>query len=165
MLSCICPARSSRRAFNHLDLSTCSRAESLQLPTKSTPLRTCLTTRTRLSTSPDFIRLTPPIPLSNGAIFSTSSVKSKEWIVEVALRVHGSSRQGGSKGGRGFGFWYTKVRLESIAKIRKYLLANNKYLTISIVLHPSPAPPQKASSQLHKHIAITTAKSHSSVKA
>ena len=66
--------------------------------------------RTRIATSPDFLRLVPPIPLAHGAVFSTSKFKSSEWIVEIAMRVHGSIR-GGSKGGRGLGFWYTRVSM------------------------------------------------------
>ena len=67
--------------------------------------------RTRIATSPDFLRLVPPIPLAHGAVFATDKFKSSEWIVEIALRVHGSVRTtGSSRGGRGVGFWYTKVQ-------------------------------------------------------
>ncbi|KWU41942.1 concanavalin A-like lectin/glucanase [Rhodotorula sp. JG-1b] len=70
----------------------------------------------------DFIRLVPPTPLAHGALFARSPIKYKQWIVEVAFRVHGpptTSGAGGEtgedgqpkrlhKGGRGLAFWYTK---------------------------------------------------------
>lgn len=114
---------------------------------------------TRLATSPDFLRLTPPIPLSNGAIFSTSSVKSKEWIVEVAVRVHGATRQGGSKGGRGFGFWYTKVSI-----YRHSVLAIGHLSEQSFPVMISLVRLQKVNSQQGKRTTITTAKSPSSAR-
>ncbi|GAA5881211.1 hypothetical protein JCM3774_000654 [Rhodotorula dairenensis] len=74
----------------------------------------------------DFIRLVPPTPLAHGALFARSPIKYKEWIVEVAFRVHGppavtAATETGedgqpkrlSKGGRGLAFWYTKNGLPS----------------------------------------------------
>ncbi len=63
-----------------------------------------------------------PTPLAHGALFARSPIKYKQWIVEVAFRVHGPPTTSGAgetgedgqtkrlhKGGRGLAFWYTKV--------------------------------------------------------
>ena len=61
-------------------------------------------------------------PLAHGAIFSRQPLKAKEWIAEIAFRVHGPPATGLAqmdenghqkrlhKGGRGLAFWATKVR-------------------------------------------------------
>ncbi|GAA5919760.1 hypothetical protein JCM6882_003758 [Rhodosporidiobolus microsporus] len=77
----------------------------------------------------DFLRLVPAMPLAHGALFSTSTLPAKEWIVEVAFRVHGpqtsglaesnedgklkteKGEHGPVKGGRGLAFWVTKEGL------------------------------------------------------
>lgn len=68
------------------------------------------------------MRSTQPTPLAHGALFARSPIKYKQWIVEVAFRVHGPPTTSGAgetgedgqpkrlhKGGRGLAFWYTKV--------------------------------------------------------
>ncbi|GAA5832453.1 hypothetical protein JCM3766R1_003081 [Sporobolomyces carnicolor] len=71
----------------------------------------------------DFLRLVPPSPLAHGAVFSEYPIKSKEWVVELAFRLHGPPTAGVTemaadgtvkklhKGGRGLAFWYTKEGL------------------------------------------------------
>ncbi|BGP24666.1 legume-like lectin [Rhodotorula toruloides] len=71
----------------------------------------------------DFLRLVPSVPLAHGAVFSRKPLTSKEWIVEMAFRVHGPPTTGLTetgedgkvkrlhKGGRGLAFWYTKSGL------------------------------------------------------
>lgn len=81
-----------------------------ELPPKYHQSTCRIDNRARLPTSPDFLRLVSPIPLSHGSVFTSKPLDSKEWIVEVALRVHGSFRPGSMRGGRGLGFWYTSVR-------------------------------------------------------
>ncbi|GJN90487.1 hypothetical protein Rhopal_003498-T1 [Rhodotorula paludigena] len=68
----------------------------------------------------DFLRLVPSVPLAHGAVFSRKPLKAKEWIAEIAFRVHGPAVSGMTetdhdgkvkrlhKGGRGLAFWYTK---------------------------------------------------------
>ncbi|GAA5865817.1 hypothetical protein JCM1840_006260 [Sporobolomyces johnsonii] len=68
----------------------------------------------------DFLRLVPPSPLAYGAVFSQEPIKSKDWVAEVAFRLHGPPTAGVTemsedgkvrklhKGGRGLAFWYTK---------------------------------------------------------
>lgn len=60
--------------------------------------------------------------MAHGAVFSRKPLKAKEWIAEIAFRVHGPAVSGMTetdhdgkvkrlhKGGRGLAFWYTKVR-------------------------------------------------------
>lgn len=69
----------------------------------------------------DFIRLVPPTPLAHGSVFARLPMPMKEWTVDIAFRVHGphdemdASQDRGAhgkmsnRGGRGLGFWYTKV--------------------------------------------------------
>ncbi|GAA5820470.1 hypothetical protein JCM11251_005638 [Rhodosporidiobolus azoricus] len=75
----------------------------------------------------DFLRLVPAMPLAHGALFSTAALPAKEWIVELAFRVHGPQssglaessddgklkldQHGPVKGGRGLAFWVTKEGL------------------------------------------------------
>ncbi|GAA6060111.1 hypothetical protein JCM10212_003519 [Sporobolomyces blumeae] len=71
----------------------------------------------------DFLRLVPPSPLAHGAVFSEEPIKSKEWVAEIAFRLHGPPTAGVTevkedgtvkklhKGGRGLAFWYTKEGL------------------------------------------------------
>ncbi|GAA5991265.1 hypothetical protein JCM11641_000405 [Rhodosporidiobolus odoratus] len=78
----------------------------------------------------DFLRLVPPTPLAHGSLFSPSPMTAKEWIVEIAFRVHGppttgvadkiemdkdgkitKRETGAMKGGRGLAFWVTKEGL------------------------------------------------------
>ncbi|BGP48211.1 hypothetical protein JCM10450v2_004083 [Rhodotorula kratochvilovae] len=71
----------------------------------------------------DFLRLVPGTPLAHGAVFSRKPLKAKEWIAEIAFRVHGPPATGLTesdenghlkrlhKGGRGLAFWYTKSGL------------------------------------------------------
>ncbi|GAA5925140.1 uncharacterized protein JCM15063_004934 [Sporobolomyces koalae] len=71
----------------------------------------------------DFVRLVPPSPLAHGAVFSENPIKSKEWVAEIAFRLHGPPTAGVTemdqdgtvkklhKGGRGLAFWYTKEGL------------------------------------------------------
>lgn len=71
----------------------------------------------------DIPPLPQPTPLAHGALFARTPIKYKEWIVEVAFRLHGppaisaagETGEDGQpkrlhKGGRGLAFWYTKVR-------------------------------------------------------
>ncbi|GAA99749.1 uncharacterized protein L969DRAFT_87400 [Mixia osmundae IAM 14324] len=73
----------------------------------------------KLPMSNDYVRIVPPSLLSYGGAFSTKKSTTDEWIVEIAVRVHGSvpSRhidqdgkliENPGKGGRGLAFWYTK---------------------------------------------------------
>lgn len=84
-----------------------------------------LMNRTLVPGSQDFIRLVPSLPLSHGSIYSTKPNDVREWVVEMAFRIHGPQVSGldtgggtgtgtggksrSSKGGRGLAFWYTKV--------------------------------------------------------
>ncbi|GAA6026718.1 hypothetical protein JCM8202_002034, partial [Rhodotorula sphaerocarpa] len=77
----------------------------------------------------DFIRLVPSTPLAHGAIFAREPIQYKEWIAEVAFRVHGPPTHAAGelgedgkpkrllKGGRGLAFWYTKNGLPGPATI------------------------------------------------
>lgn len=68
-----------------------------------------------------FLRPAQSVPLAHGAVFSHKPLTAKEWIVEIAFRVHGPPTTGLTetgedgkvkrlhKGGRGLAFWYTKV--------------------------------------------------------
>jgi Legume-like lectin family len=51
----------------------------------------------------EHLRLTPGEPASYGGLFSSKPLPVDEWVIEVALKVHGR------RGGRGLAIWYTKV--------------------------------------------------------
>ncbi|GAA6016735.1 hypothetical protein JCM11491_000224 [Sporobolomyces phaffii] len=90
----------------------------------------------------DFLRLVPPSPLAHGAVFSEEPIKSKEWVAEIAFRLHGPPTAGVTemsgdgtvkklhKGGRGLAFWYTKEGLPGPVT----LSSNPK-------VKPNPPPP------------------------
>ncbi|KPV74695.1 uncharacterized protein RHOBADRAFT_53651 [Rhodotorula graminis WP1] len=98
----------------------------------------------------DFIRLVPGTPLAHGAIFSRQPLKAKEWIAEIAFRVHGPPATGLAemdenghqkrlhKGGRGLAFWATKSGLPGPATI-----SSDPSVKVS---PPPPAVPETRSS-------------------
>ncbi|KAI8907099.1 legume-like lectin family-domain-containing protein [Powellomyces hirtus] len=56
--------------------------------------------------TPDYVRLTPSVPDSAGAIWATQPNPHKEWQVEFSFSVFGR----GYMGGEGLAFWYTKEK-------------------------------------------------------
>ncbi|KAI8997225.1 legume-like lectin family-domain-containing protein [Pilobolus umbonatus] len=58
--------------------------------------------------SDEFIRLSPSVPNTSGAIWSVLPNPYEEWEVEIAFKVTGNH----VKGGRGLAFWYTKDSME-----------------------------------------------------
>ncbi|GAA5882441.1 hypothetical protein JCM16303_001734 [Sporobolomyces ruberrimus] len=101
----------------------------------------------------DFLRL--PSPLAHGAVFSENPIKSKEWVAEIAFRLHGAPTAGVTemaadgtvkklhKGGRGLAFWYTKEGLPGPVT----LSSNPK-------VKPNPPPPTGVDSRTDPSVSL-----------